>query len=63
MSAAASCSCDWRWNRDIGLGSLMPTMIPYSIWLFISRQVLTVLWVSTGFDLGPGASVSYTLPG
>jgi p-aminobenzoyl-glutamate transporter AbgT len=41
----------------------MPTMIPYSIWLFISRLILTVLWVSAGSDFGPGASVTYTLPG
>ena len=52
-----------RWKKDFGLGSLMATMIPYSIWLFISGLILTVLWVFAGFDLGPGASVSYTLPG
>lgn len=41
----------------------MATMIPYSIWLFIGGLALTVLWVFTGLDLGPGAPVSYTLPG
>ncbi len=40
----------------------MATMIPYSIWLFISGLVLTVLWVFLGFDLGPGAPIGYTLP-
>ena len=52
-----------RWKKDFGLGSLMATMIPYSIWLFISGLVLTVLWVFLGFDLGPGAPIGYTLPG
>ncbi len=52
-----------RWKPDFGLGSLMATMIPYSIWLFIGGLALTVLWVFTGLDLGPGAPVSYTLPG
>lgn len=52
-----------RWKKDFGLGSLMATMIPYSIWLFISGLVLTVLWVFAGIELGPGAPVGYELPG
>ncbi len=52
-----------RWKKDFGLGSLMATMIPYSIWLFISGLILTVLWVFAGIDLGPGAPVGYQLPG
>ena len=51
-----------RWKKDFGLGSLMATMIPYSIWLFVSGLVLTVLWVFAGLDLGPGAPVGYALP-
>jgi aminobenzoyl-glutamate transport protein len=51
-----------RWKKDFGLGSLMATMIPYSIWLFISGLGLTVLWVFLGLDLGPGAPVGYELP-
>ena len=50
-----------RWNKDFGLGSLMATMIPYSIWLFISGLTLTVIWVILGIDLGPGAPVGYEL--
>jgi len=50
-----------RWKPDFGLGSLMATMIPYSIWLFVSGLGLTVLWVFLGIDLGPGAPVGYTL--
>ena len=51
-----------RWKKDFGLGSLMAMMIPYSIWLFVSGLVLTVLWVFLGIDLGPGAPVGYELP-
>lgn len=51
-----------RWVKGFGLGSLMATMIPYSIWLFISGLVLMVLWVFLGIDLGPGAPVGYELP-
>ena len=52
-----------RWKPDFGLGSLMAMMIPYSLWLFIGGLGLTVLWVLSGLDLGPGAPVTYTLPG
>lgn len=52
-----------RWVKDFGLGSLTAMMIPYSIWLMISGLLLMILWVYLGIPLGPGASVSYTLPG
>jgi len=52
-----------RWKPEFGLGSLMAMMIPYSVWLFIGGLTLTVLWVFSGLDLGPGAPVAYTLPG
>ena len=52
-----------RWKKDFGIGSLTAIMIPYSIWIRISGLVLIVLWVFLGIDLGPGAPVSYELPG
>ncbi len=51
-----------RWVPGFGLGSLMATMIPYSVWLFAAGLLMTVLWVWTGMDLGPGAPVGYSLP-
>ncbi len=52
-----------RWKPDFGLGSLTAMMIPYSIWLLISGLLLTIIWVFLGLDLGPGAPITYTLPG
>ncbi len=52
-----------RWKKDFGIGSLTAIMIPYSIWIMISGLVLMVGWVFLGLDLGPGAPVTYTLPG
>ncbi len=52
-----------RWQKDFGLGSLTAMMIPYSIWLLISGVALMIFWVFLGFDLGPGANMSITLPG
>ena len=52
-----------RWQKDFGLGSLTAMMIPYSIWMLITGVILVVAWAFLGFDLGPGAPMSYTLPG
>ncbi|MEM9195486.1 MAG: AbgT family transporter [Myxococcota bacterium] len=51
-----------RWEKDFGLGSLIATMVPYSVWLLIGGLVMTVAWVYLGIDLGPGAPVQYTVP-
>ncbi len=52
-----------RWQADFGIGSLTAMMIPYSIWIMISGLGLMVTWVYMGWPLGPGAEVSYLLPG
>jgi len=52
-----------RWQKDFGLGSLTAMMIPYSIWMLITGVILVVAWAFLGFDLGPGAPMTYTLPG
>lgn len=52
-----------RWQKDFGLGSLTAMMIPYSVWMLISGVILMVLWIAFGLDLGPGAPMSYSLPG
>ncbi|MEM7768435.1 MAG: AbgT family transporter [Pseudomonadota bacterium] len=52
-----------RWQPGFGLGSLTAMMIPYSIWMLATGLLLTVAWVYLGLDLGPGAPVTYSLPG
>ena len=51
-----------RWQKDFGLGSLVATMLPYSIFLLLSGLVLTVLWVLLALPLGPAAPVSFAMP-
>jgi aminobenzoyl-glutamate transport protein len=51
-----------RWKADFGIGSLTAMMIPYSIWLMISGVLLTMAWVYLGWDLGPGAPMTYEIP-
>ncbi len=52
-----------RWQKDFGLGSLTAMMIPYSIWMLITGVILVVAWAYIGLPLGPGAPMTYTLPG
>lgn len=52
-----------RWQKGFGLGSLTAMMIPYSVWMLITGVILMVLWIAFGLDLGPGAPMSYSLPG
>ena len=51
-----------RWQKDFGLGSLVATMLPYSIFLLLSGLALTILWVFLGLPLGPAAPVSFSMP-
>ncbi len=51
-----------RWQKDFGLGSLVATMLPYSVFLLISGLLLTVLWVFLGLPLGPLATVEFSMP-
>ena len=52
-----------RWQKGFGLGSLTAMMIPYSIWMLISGVILIVAWIALGLPLGPGAPMTYSLPG
>ena len=51
-----------RWQKDFGLGSLVATMLPYSMFLLLSGLVLTILWVFLGLPLGPAAPVAFSMP-
>lgn len=51
-----------RWKSDFGLGSLIATMLPYSVWLLIGGIGLMAVWVTFGFDFGPYAPLHYALP-
>ena len=51
-----------RWQKDFGLGSLVATMLPYSMFLLLSGLILTIFWVFLGLPLGPAAPVSFAMP-
>jgi aminobenzoyl-glutamate transport protein len=51
-----------RWDKNFGMGSLMATMIPFSVWFLFFGLIMTVGWVYLALPLGPGAEVQYVLP-
>ena len=52
-----------RYEPKAGIGTVVATMIPYSITFFIGWSLLFALWVFLGWDLGPGAGLVYPAVG
>ncbi|WP_372627738.1 AbgT family transporter [Arsukibacterium sp.] len=49
-----------RYKKDMGLGTLIATMLPYSMVFFVGWTILFILWVFVaGFPVGPGAPTYY----
>lgn len=44
-----------KYDEDTGIGTLISSMLPYSIAFLISWTVLMILWYFTGLPIGPGA--------
>ncbi|MCC4833606.1 MULTISPECIES: AbgT family transporter [Shewanella] len=50
-----------RYKKNLGIGTLIATMLPYSIVFFIGWTLFFFLWVFVlGFPVGPGAATYYT---
>lgn len=49
-----------RYKKNLGIGTLIATMIPYSIFFFIGWTLLFFIWVfAFGLPVGPGAATYY----
>jgi len=52
-----------RYDRNFGIGTLIATMLPYSICYFIGWSLLFLLWVfGLGMPVGPGSPTYYSAP-
>ncbi len=51
-----------RWDADFGMGSLMATMLPFSLAFLLTGVLMTGAWIAFDWPLGPGAGVHYELP-
>ncbi len=52
-----------RWDKSMGVGSLLALMLPYALCFMAMGIAMTVAWVGFDLPLGPGAQVFYQLPG
>jgi aminobenzoyl-glutamate transport protein len=48
-----------KYYPKAGIGTIISTMIPYTLWIFIAWTVFMVIWVVLGIPLGPGAPIYY----
>lgn len=52
-----------RYKKDLGIGTMIATMLPYCIAMIICWTALFYLWVfALGLPVGPGSPTTYTLP-
>ncbi|ESQ73767.1 AbgT family transporter [Asticcacaulis sp. AC402] len=52
-----------RWDKSMGVGSLLALMLPYALCFMVVGIGMTAAWVHFDLPLGPGAQVHYTPPG
>ena len=50
-----------KYDKKAGIGTVISTMVPYSIAFLISWTVLLVVWYLLGLPLGPGAPIHYSI--
>jgi aminobenzoyl-glutamate transport protein len=49
-----------RYEPKAGIGTLVATMLPYSVVFFLGWSVLFAIWLGLDLPIGPGASLEYT---
>ena len=48
-----------KYDSKAGIGTLISTMLPYSVVFFIAWSLLLIAWTLIGLPLGPGAGIYY----
>ena len=46
-----------KYDKKVGIGTLISTMIPYSVALTIGWVLMLIVWMFLGWDIGPGTGV------
>lgn len=46
-----------KYDKEAGIGTMISTMVPYSIALLLGWSVLLIVWMTFNLPLGPGASI------
>ncbi|WP_096271710.1 AbgT family transporter [Paucisalibacillus globulus] len=48
-----------KYDKKMGIGTLISTMVPYSIFFLIGWTIMLVIWMLFGLPLGPGGPLHY----
>ncbi|MEA3451795.1 MAG: AbgT family transporter [Bacteroidota bacterium] len=48
-----------KYDKKAGIGTIIATMLPYSVVFFIVWTILLVAWIYLGLPLGPGSGIYY----
>src|SRR5690625_4211720 len=48
-----------KYDKKMGIGTLISTMFPYSIFFLITWTIMLIVWMFFGIDLGPGSPILY----
>lgn len=49
-----------KYDRKMGIGTLISVMFPYSMFFLIIWAITLIVWMTFGIDLGPGSGIYYT---
>ncbi|WP_268236544.1 AbgT family transporter [Caldalkalibacillus thermarum] len=49
-----------KYDKKVGIGTLIATMLPYAIAFSIIWTIMLIIWMLLGIDLGPGSPLYYT---
>ena len=47
-----------KYDKKAGIGTIISTMVPYSVIFLIGWSILLAIWKVTGLPLGPGVSLT-----
>ncbi|MGD8782229.1 MAG: AbgT family transporter [Ignavibacteria bacterium] len=48
-----------RYDKKAGIGTLIATMLPYTIFFFLVWAVILIIWILAGWNVGPDAGLYY----
>lgn len=48
-----------KYDKKMGIGTLISVMVPYSIFFLISWTLMLIVWMLFGIELGPGGPIYY----
>nr|WP_144923761.1 AbgT family transporter [Paenibacillus bovis] len=50
-----------KYDKKMGIGTLISTMVPYSMFFLITWTIMLIIWMLFGLPLGPGGPLHYSL--